>query len=322
MLAYPAQFDRGFSGTISAEVTRRTSVFNAGASAGALVGTFSPAGLPSTTVANSYGGFDVPDFVTKLRVDQAWGSAQIMGALHDVNANYYGAGESTGHPANALGYAFGMGVKLNSPLIGKGDYLQTQLTYTHGASRYAYAHSALRYANHVVTGSYGIYDGNNVGFGILTDGVYGGSVTGANTSNVELTNSWIVNAGYEHFWNRAWRTSLWGTYQNVNYNNAANAMLCSAIGAGTGAGTAAAATASCDMDWSFWALGSRTQWNVTPDFYMGLEVACMNLNSAHMPAGIAVLVANGTKPAGTYKISDESIWLFRVRPQGLLSLMV
>ena len=38
---------------------------------------------------NSYGGFQAPDIVANLRVDQAWGSAQIMGALHDVNATYY-----------------------------------------------------------------------------------------------------------------------------------------------------------------------------------------------------------------------------------------
>jgi len=191
--------------------------------------------------------------------------------------------------------------------------LQTQFTYTHGASRYAYAHSATRYANHVVTGNYGIYSGNNVGFGILTDGVYGGSAATATTSNIELTNSWIVNAAYEHFWNTAWRTSLWGAYQRVNYNNAANAMLCSAVGIGAGAGTAAMATTGCDMDWSFWAVGSWTQWNVTPDFYMGLEVAYMNLNSANMPNGSAALVADATKPAGTYAISDEGVWLFRFR---------
>ena len=37
-----------------------------------------------------YGGFQAPDVVANLRVDQAWGSAQIMGALHQVNATYYG----------------------------------------------------------------------------------------------------------------------------------------------------------------------------------------------------------------------------------------
>ena len=39
--------------------------------------------------AIDYGGFQAPDVVANLRVDQAWGSAQIMGALHDVNATYY-----------------------------------------------------------------------------------------------------------------------------------------------------------------------------------------------------------------------------------------
>ena len=29
------------------------------------------------------------DFVANLRVDQAWGGAQIMGAAHEVNATYY-----------------------------------------------------------------------------------------------------------------------------------------------------------------------------------------------------------------------------------------
>ena len=37
----------------------------------------------------------MPDIVGNLRVDQAWGSAQVMGALHQVNAAYYGNGAAT-----------------------------------------------------------------------------------------------------------------------------------------------------------------------------------------------------------------------------------
>ena len=36
-----------------------------------------------------YAGFQSPDIVANLRVDQAWGSAQIMGALHQVATTYY-----------------------------------------------------------------------------------------------------------------------------------------------------------------------------------------------------------------------------------------
>ena len=40
------------------------------------------------------------DTVANLRVDQAWGGAQVMGALHEVNASYYGP-SATGAPSAA-----------------------------------------------------------------------------------------------------------------------------------------------------------------------------------------------------------------------------
>ena len=51
-------------------------------------------------------------------------------------------------------------------------------------------------------------------------------------------------------------------------------MLCSFAGAGTGtgSGTLALASVGCDNDWSTWWLGSRTRWNITKDFYMGVDV--------------------------------------------------
>ena len=65
------------------------------------VGTPIP-GFSATSSAgtNSYGGFNAPDIVGNLRVDQAWGSAQLMGALHEVNSLYYGGTivtDSRGH---------------------------------------------------------------------------------------------------------------------------------------------------------------------------------------------------------------------------------
>src|SRR6185312_7129931 len=90
--------------------------------------------------AGQYGGFQAPDLVANLRVDQAWGSAQIMGALHQVNATYYedGITVTNGHPADKWGFAIGAGIKLNAPMIGQGDYLQAQVNYTEGALRYIF----------------------------------------------------------------------------------------------------------------------------------------------------------------------------------------
>jgi hypothetical protein len=62
--AYTAEFGNGLSASVAIEdqAMRRTTI-------------------AGTSV---YGGTGIPDVVANLRVDQAWGSAQIMGALHEV----------------------------------------------------------------------------------------------------------------------------------------------------------------------------------------------------------------------------------------------
>ena len=99
-----------------------------------------------------------------LRVDQAWGSAQIMAAYHDVNPAYYGglganqATAITGGPDDhKAGWVVGAGFKLNTPWLlnwfgsGAGDYIQTQFNYTQGA---------LKYLNQTTNSNWGINDGS------------------------------------------------------------------------------------------------------------------------------------------------------------------
>ena len=91
-------------------------------------------------------------------------------------------------------------------------------------------------------------------------------------------------------------------------------MLCTAEGMGTsGVGIFALAAAGCDNNWSFWAVGSRTQWNVTPDTYLGVEVTYSHLTSATTPTGSIALAINGTKQAGVYTVSDQNNWTARFR---------
>ena len=317
--AYTAQFGNGFSGSISVEdaTVRRTFILSQ-TGANALGAAFTPG---VTNLTSAYGGITAPDIVANLRVDQAWGSAQIMGALHHLHSQYYGAGnnENTGHPGDDWGFAAGVGLKLNAPMIGKGDFFQSQFTYTEGAMKYAVNNAA---ANSV------IYDGNSVGFGLLVDAVYGGTAATAasgaptNGTGLNLTTAWSVNAAYEHFWNAQWKTSVWGAYLDTSFNAQANAMLCSAAGGGTGVGTGAVAVAGCDNDYSVWAVGSRTQWNVTPDFYLGLEAFYYNLDGASSPTGTFNLLASTTKPAASYARGQSRRMGHPLpRPQGLLSLI-
>ncbi len=320
VFAYTAQLGNGLSATISEEERRMTQIVNAGSAVGfvasAANGSIAPGAYTSAVTGGgalfpgdgAYGGLQVGDLVGNLRVDQAWGSAQIMGALHQVNASYYdsAAGVPTaalGNPGDRWGWAAGAGFKLLAPMIGQGDYLQTQFNVTQGATRYIF---------NTPNTNYGASNGLNTDFGVLTDGVYGGSVAGGSATSVQLTSAWGFNAAYEHHWNSSLHTSLYGGYDKVTYGANANAMLCSAGGFGAGFGSLAANITGCNMDWSTYFIGSRTQWDVNKNFYLGVDVLYENLRGAS--------TGSLTNAAGGFAIStaafteqNSSAWLFRFR---------
>jgi len=282
---YTAQFSNGLSATLAADMRRTTQIISSSAIGSIIPGFFA-----------SYGGFQAPDIVANLRVDQAWGSAQIMGALHEVNALYYGTTPDTGHPGEKWGFAIGAGVKINTPVIGQGDYFQAQLNYTQGALRYIFQTPNL---------NWGKVEGAAAGWGALSDAVFGGSITGtggAAATDLELTTAWNINAAYEHFWNARWRTSLYGGYAAVSYGEVANNLICS--------GNVLLGAPGCDMNWSNWWLGSRTQWNVTKDFYLGIDVMYAKLHSADFGSPGTAIAAGG---GGVVPKTDPDNWQFRFR---------
>jgi hypothetical protein len=286
---YTAQFGNGLSATLAAEMRRTTQII------GTPIFQIAPgtANFPA-----AYGGFQSPDIVGNLRVDQAWGSAQIMGALHQVNGLYYGGTPGLGHPDDRLGWVLGAGVKLNAPMIGQGDFLQAQVNYTQGA---------LRYIFQTPNSNWGKVDGQNEGFGVLSDAVYGGTLANGSASELNLTTAWNVNAAYEHFWNPRWRTSLYGGYAAVSYNEQGNAITCRSE---LSLVTTATVPLGCDNNWSTWWLGSRTQWNVTKDSYMGLDVMYSKLSSASLPGNVLPgLISTGSATT----VSDVDNWQFRFR---------
>jgi hypothetical protein len=302
--AYTHQFGNGLSATIAAEddrANRATWIWNP------LVA--NPAAAVLAT-ANQYAAPNWPDIVGNLRVEQSWGAAQIMGAIHNVAAGYNSAsalalGMST-HAGDQTGYALGAGIKLFAPMIGKGDYFQAQVNYTQGALGYVFA-GAGGAAN---MGSF--RDGGTFGYGFKDDAIVVGGVT---TSSLELTTAWGVNASYEHFWNDQWKTSLYGTYDEVSFSAVANAAMCAGM---SGAGAVMAGTAGnplCNNDWSYWTIGSRTQWNVTKAFHMGVDVLYSHLNTASGGmTGLMTPAAAFGQPSGVRTMSDQEAWIgyFRV----------
>ena len=142
-------------------------------------------------------------------MDASWGAAQIMGGIHDVAPLYYGSTAATDGPAYETGYFVGAGVKINTPMIGPGDYFSAQFNYTVGAAGYV-DDGATNAAGVIMTGGQRRQllqpDGDSFGFGVVSDGVYGAS------GGMDLTTTWGVNAAYEHFWNKRWQTSIYGAY--------------------------------------------------------------------------------------------------------------
>jgi len=333
VFGYTAQLGNGLSASLALEERRTTQIIDAQAFTGAAgfgiatAGSIVAGGF-TTTIAGvsanngAYGGQQVGDVVANLRLDQAWGGAQIMGAAHEVNGTNYssatgglptaGAG-IVGHPGDKWGWAAGAGLRLNFPMIGEGDFLQAQVNYTEGA---------LRYIFFTPNSNWGKVDQGSLAYGVLSDCVYGGTIALANTTGCNLTTAWGFNASYEHHWSPAWQTSLYGGWDAVSYNSQANAMLCTAAGfgaAGGGTGTGAVAGSGCNNDWSTWFIGSRTQWNVTKTFYMGVDVMYENLSSATTgAAGSALGYAGSATCAGATVTScgtegHSSNWTARFR---------
>lgn len=225
VFAYTAQFGNGLSATISAEddSVRRVAIVGGG----------------------GYAGRGWLDVVGNLRIDQAWGSAQVMAAAHQVRT-------LTGVSSDEIGYALGAGVKVNLPMIAKGDHISAQFTYGKGALDYV--GSGL--------GAFAVTKSGTTGVGTAADAV----VVGLDT---ELTSAWSIVAGFQHVWNPQWKSTLYGTYGSIDYSDNASVV----IGGAT------------DGDWGFWQAGTRTVWTPVQNLDLSVDIMYNHLDTAFASLG-------------------------------------
>ncbi len=125
LFAYTGTFGGGFSATIAAQSSGPNSP-DGGAGSNYNISNYA-AGGPATT---NYGE-SAPDVVANIRIDQAWGAAQLSGVAHQVHVlSVFGPSE------NIWGWGANFGAKFNLPTLGPGDNIAAQTTWTKNAYWY------------------------------------------------------------------------------------------------------------------------------------------------------------------------------------------
>jgi hypothetical protein len=268
LIAYTASFGSGFSATVSIEDQQFRRI-------GSIPGTYlvaAPAGQIRGVV---YDGNGIPDIVGNLRVDQGWGSAQVMAAFHEVRSSLGLAGGRT-----AAGWAVGGGVRLNLDMLARGDVLWLQATYTDGALSYAFTND----------NSDGLVQTRQtVGTGLVT-GIYADGIVNAAGTGIVKSKAWSVHGGFRHFWTPALRSAIWGKYVNIDSPGVAGF-----------AGNAL-------NDIRFWQVGVNTIWSPVRNLDLGVEVVYSNLSARTSGAGYSGVQAGQV-------IGNANAWsgMFRVQ---------
>jgi Porin subfamily len=359
LVAYTRDLGNGVSWTIAAEDTtsRRGALWDAGTNGMALgsfpgpntftgVGaqscafgsvtsdqnignTTAPFAVSSSCATGDYAAQSIPDIVSSLRVDQAWGSAQISGALHQVRGNFYGnnvqqitSGPNafTGvRPSDVWGWAVLGGIVLNLPW-NPGDKFWFEATYGQGTPCY------VGVCQDQYNGNYLRFDGHNVAAAWALDGVFANTVgpaaTGLNGSGILLPTNWDVTAAVEHYWAPALRTSVFGSVTSWDPGAAGNAVMCASpqgpVRTATG-GTPNFATgplAGCNYAFRLFGVGSRTIWNPVKNLDIGVEVMYTKIQQNMDPSTVLFNFGGaGNRPAGLYAPADEGVVSGMVRVQ-------
>lgn len=327
LLAYTATFGGGFSATVSAEdpIWRRNPVFATTTPAGGF-GTgsaslplgagatvlgpsaFSPIAL-NNGVANSVAFVDVaqrsrmPDFVGALRLDQAWGSAQIMGAVHEIALGNTAGGTivpnvGPGGPLvnrrfdqTVIGYGIGGGVKLNLPQLAPGDQLWLQVAYSDGANAYtglANPHGAELIASSATRG-----------------GTYG-QIDAALTQAGRLvtTEVYSANLALLHYWSPEVRSALFGSWARAHFDGS----LRTAVGPAGGQGI----NSNLFRDYNSFYMGTNIAYSPVRDLDFGVEVVYQRLEA--LGGASRGRIADANKPGLTFNGIDDNV-LVRLRIQ-------
>ena len=247
LFAYTATFGGGFTATLSAEDSlgnRRLGV---------------AAATTAPTVGGvAYAGQSLPDIVGNVRVDQAWGSFQLSGAVHQIrvsNRDLLGSYVDTGY-----GWALQAGLKVNLPMLAAGDTLWLQAAYGDGATDF--------------TGAARNIGGTN--FGVLSSTVTGLDGYVDALGNMKKAKSWSVLASFVHNFTPTIQGAVYGGFGAVNYSGSLAAF----------------------NDFTTYNIGGRINWIPVRNFTIGTEVMYSVVDPKGTVASPTTLYATKSKYDG------------------------
>lgn len=219
--AYTATFGGGFSATLSLESRQDREL-----------------GLTPTGAVPGYAGARYPDLVGVLRMQQGWGTAQIMGAVRDVNIATTGAAVPA-FSGSKTGWALGGGVMFNLPMLAPGSQLYVEGVYTQGAVHYL-----------------GFSTGPRLGYATFnTPSDYAfGAIGPVNVAR--LAEGYSLMAALRHFWTPTLKQAIFAGYTNVSYG--ALSPIAGAFGAG--------------RSFSRFEVGTNLVWSPVAGLDIGVEV--------------------------------------------------
>jgi hypothetical protein len=322
-IAYTATFGGGFSATLAIEASGDININSLAANAPP-----APSAVPTSVVNNTYANTfsDGYYLIGDVRVDQAWGWAQLQGAIaNDSTSNIMCTAASVvatcnpsvysplWGPTNYGAYAIGMTFRYN---IGKaggggfgpgGDALFGTVDYVHGA-----------------LGLLLNFGGLNNDMGDPTNKRGGGGViradsnlvptmasTGGSPLDYGVTDGWDVFALYTHYWAPDWRSNVAAGYAEINPPTVS----CSDPGHGITPATPNGCLQNTGLntqwgDGKIWQVAANLIWSPVTSFDIGIEAEYYHWSS-QLQNPNANFVA-----AGSPGLSGDS-WIGKIRLERL-----
>jgi hypothetical protein len=258
-IAYTASMGGGVSATIALQDYLDT------ASASSVVNASGAAAAPYY-VYNS-----IPQINANVRLDQAWGSLQVMGAYADVTVN----NAADAYDKSKGVYAIGAGAKINLPMLAKGDALYLTAAYANGMTEYTTRFGSSR-----------AYERDVGGYAINHKSLV------AEASGLETVKSWSVGGLLEHYWTPQYRSVVFASYGQIDAPNGAKARVWDG---GKGFGDA-----------TVWNVATGFAWLPTRNFEIGMEVIYARVTQ-DVRGYIGGKAAGDTPSTAVFSRSDSNV---------------